>query len=124
MLFGTTANLKFNDRGLIPAIIQDHEDSKVLMYMYMTKEAVKRSRKSGELWIYNRKKKKTWNPSRGETFEVPPDWALPPSRKMSLFMRSPAICSTCGARMKFTKTAFETKVFLGLSRPTARLTGR
>lgn len=73
MLFGSSTNLKFNERGLIPAIIQNHEDDKkVLMYVYMTKDAVKRSRKSGELYIYNRKKKKTWKKGSksGRTMEV------------------------------------------------------
>ncbi len=72
MLFGSTSSLKFNDRKLIPAIIQDHENGMVLMYVYMNKDAVNRSRKSGELWIYHRKKKKTWKKGKnsGRTIKV------------------------------------------------------
>jgi len=72
MLFSSTSSLKFNDRNLIPAIIQDHENGKVLMHVYMNRDAVKRSRKSGELWIYHRKKKKTWKKGNnsGRTFKV------------------------------------------------------
>ncbi len=72
MLFGSTSSLKYNDRNLIPAIIQDHENGRVLMYVYMNKDAVKRSRKSGDLWIYHRKKKKTWKKGNnsGRTIKV------------------------------------------------------
>jgi len=61
MLFGgSTKGIKFNTQGLVPAIIQDADNKRVLMYIYMNKEAVQRSRKSGELWLYHRNMKKVW----------------------------------------------------------------
>ncbi len=46
--------LKFDDRGLIPAIIQDDETGEVLSLFYMNDEAVRRSRESGQVWRYSR----------------------------------------------------------------------
>jgi len=53
--------LKFDEKGLIPAIIQDVENNQVLMLGYMNREAVKRtiegefvcfwSRSRGEYWV-------------------------------------------------------------------------
>jgi phosphoribosyl-ATP pyrophosphohydrolase/phosphoribosyl-AMP cyclohydrolase len=46
--------LKFDDRGLIPAIIQDHDSGEVLALFYMNDEAVRRTRESGRVWRYSR----------------------------------------------------------------------
>ena len=72
MLFGSSRILKFNERGLLPAVIQDYNDKKVLMYVHMTREAVRRTRKTGELWLYHRKRKKTWKKGdqSGKTMKV------------------------------------------------------
>ena len=58
-------NLKFNDKGLIPAIIQDYKTNEVLMVAYMNKEAVKRTIKDKRAWFYSRSRKKMW--LKGET---------------------------------------------------------
>jgi len=46
--------LKFDDRGLIPAIIQDDESGEVLTLFWMNDEAVRRTRDSGQVWRYSR----------------------------------------------------------------------
>lgn len=46
--------LKFDDRGLIPAVIQDDETGEVLSLFYMNEEAVRRTRESGQVWRFSR----------------------------------------------------------------------
>ncbi len=72
MLFSSVKGIRFNNRGLVPAIIQDAESKKVLMYVYMNREAVKKTKKTGELWLYHRSMKKTWKKGTrsGNTMEV------------------------------------------------------
>jgi len=46
--------LKYDDRGLIPAIIQDDESREVLTLFWMNDEAVRRTADSGQVWRYSR----------------------------------------------------------------------
>ena len=57
--------LNFDDRGLIPAIIQDFESGEVLMLGYMDKEALKRTLGTGDVWFYSRSRQELWH--KGET---------------------------------------------------------
>lgn len=52
--------LKFDRRGLIPAIIQDYKTGEVLMLAYMNKESLRRSIKSGKTWFWSRSRKEYW----------------------------------------------------------------
>jgi len=58
-------NIKFDEKGLIPAIVQDADSGEVLMLAYMNKEALRRTQSSGEAWFYSRSRKKLWH--KGET---------------------------------------------------------
>ena len=58
-------NLKFNEKGLIPAIAQDDDTGEVLMLGYMDKEALRRTLSSGEVWFYSRSRQELWH--KGET---------------------------------------------------------
>ncbi len=57
--------LNFNEKGLIPAIIQDDDTGEVLMLGYMNEESLKRTLASGEAWFYSRSRQKLWH--KGET---------------------------------------------------------
>jgi len=57
--------LKFDDRGLIPAIIQDARNGEVLMLGYMNKESLERTLASGDVWFYSRSRQELWH--KGET---------------------------------------------------------
>jgi phosphoribosyl-ATP pyrophosphohydrolase/phosphoribosyl-AMP cyclohydrolase len=57
--------LKFNDRGLIPAIVQDATTRRVLMLAYMNAESLKRTIESGETWFWSRSRSSLWH--KGET---------------------------------------------------------
>ena len=57
--------LKFNQNGLIPAIIQDDENNEVLMVGYMNSEAVQRTLQSGSVCFWSRSRQEFW--IKGET---------------------------------------------------------
>jgi len=57
--------LNFDDKGLIPAIIQDAESGEVLMLGYMNQESLRRTLDSGEVWFYSRSRQQLWH--KGET---------------------------------------------------------
>jgi len=50
------AMLKFNEKGLIPAIIQDEKTKAVLTLCYMTKEALEKSLAEGKIYVFRRSK--------------------------------------------------------------------
>jgi phosphoribosyl-ATP pyrophosphohydrolase/phosphoribosyl-AMP cyclohydrolase len=54
---------KYND-GLVPAIIQDNETSKVLMLGFMNQEAVDKTNEIGKVTFYSRTKQRLW--TKGE----------------------------------------------------------
>ena len=58
-------DVKFDEKGLIPAIAQDADTGEVLMLGYMNEEALRQTLSSGEAWFYSRSRKKLWH--KGET---------------------------------------------------------
>lgn len=54
-------DLKFNDKGLIPAVVQDDDTGEVLMLGYMNEESVLRTLSSGEVWFYSRSRQELWH---------------------------------------------------------------
>jgi phosphoribosyl-AMP cyclohydrolase len=56
---------KYDDRGLIPAIIQDMESGEVLMLGYMNEESLRRTLASGRTWFWSRSRQEFW--CKGET---------------------------------------------------------
>ena len=59
------ADIKFDDRGIAPVIIQDVKDGRVLMMAYMNREAVKLTLETGFTHFYSRSRRKLWK--KGET---------------------------------------------------------
>ena len=57
--------LKFDDKGLIPVIVQDVNDGTVLMVGYADKEALKLTLERGEMVFWSRSRKQLWH--KGET---------------------------------------------------------
>lgn len=53
-------DLKFDEKGLIPAIVQDYYTKKVLTLAYMNRESLKISVKEGRTCFYSRSRKKLW----------------------------------------------------------------
>jgi phosphoribosyl-AMP cyclohydrolase len=56
---------KFDEHGLIPAIIQDWENGEVLMLGYMNEESLQRTIASGRTWFWSRSRQEFW--CKGET---------------------------------------------------------
>jgi len=54
-------NLKFDNNGLIPAIIRDKVSGEVLMMAYMNKESFAKTIETGYTWFYSRSRKELWN---------------------------------------------------------------
>ena len=57
--------LKFDKKGLIPAIIQDDKTGDVLMVAYMNKESLKITLREKRTCFYSRSRKALWR--KGET---------------------------------------------------------
>ncbi len=57
--------LKYDDRGLIPAIVQDVSTRKVLMMAYMNRESLKKTLECGKACYWSRSRQKLW--LKGET---------------------------------------------------------
>jgi phosphoribosyl-AMP cyclohydrolase len=52
--------LKFNSEGLIPAIIQDHTNGRVLMMAWMNRNSLEDTIKTGKTHFWSRSRKKYW----------------------------------------------------------------
>src|SRR5256885_12501729 len=57
--------LKFNNEGLIPAIIQEQSTGRVLMMAWMNKESVQKTVELGKTVFWSRSRQKYW--IKGET---------------------------------------------------------
>ncbi|MDD5595833.1 MAG: phosphoribosyl-AMP cyclohydrolase [Candidatus Omnitrophica bacterium] len=53
-------DFKYDQQGLIPAIIQDYKSGKVLMLAYMNKESLRRTLKLGKTCFWSRSRKEYW----------------------------------------------------------------
>ncbi|MED4224432.1 bifunctional phosphoribosyl-AMP cyclohydrolase/phosphoribosyl-ATP diphosphatase HisIE [Neobacillus cucumis] len=54
-------NVKFDEKGLVPAIIQDAETKEVLTLAYMNEESLQKTIESGETWFYSRSRQELWH---------------------------------------------------------------
>lgn len=59
------SSVKFNEKGLIPAIVQDYATGEVLMMAYMNKEALGKTVSTGRAHYFSRSRNKLW--LKGET---------------------------------------------------------
>lgn len=64
--------LSFDDRGLIPAIMQDDVSGAVLMLGYMTRETLARTRELGQVVFWSRSRGEVWHKgaTSGDFLEV------------------------------------------------------
>lgn len=57
--------IKYDDQGLVPAIVQDYLDGTVLMMAWMNREALQRTLAARETWFWSRSRQDFWH--KGET---------------------------------------------------------
>jgi phosphoribosyl-AMP cyclohydrolase / phosphoribosyl-ATP pyrophosphohydrolase len=57
--------IRFDDRELIPAIIQDAQSGEVLTLAYMNLESLQKTLETGETWFWSRRRQELWH--KGET---------------------------------------------------------
>ncbi|MBR0384683.1 MAG: phosphoribosyl-AMP cyclohydrolase, partial [Eubacteriaceae bacterium] len=59
------SQLKFNDQGLIPAVLQDYHTRQVLMMAWMNEASLKMTLDTKKATFYSRSRKQLW--VKGET---------------------------------------------------------
>jgi len=58
-------NMKYDEKGLIPAVIQDWKTNEILMVAYMNAASLQKTVESGLTWYWSRSRQKFWQ--KGET---------------------------------------------------------
>ena len=53
--------IKFDQQGLVPAIVQDATNGTVLMLAYMNRESLAKTLETGTTWFYSRSRQELWN---------------------------------------------------------------
>ncbi|GAB4297064.1 MAG: bifunctional phosphoribosyl-AMP cyclohydrolase/phosphoribosyl-ATP diphosphatase HisIE [Oscillatoriaceae cyanobacterium] len=53
--------IKYNSRGLVPAIAQDYLDGTVLMMAWMNRESLQKTLETGEVWYWSRSRQELWH---------------------------------------------------------------
>ncbi len=54
-------NVKFDDNGLVPVILQDAATKQVLTLAYANEEALQRTIETKETWLFSRSRNELWN---------------------------------------------------------------
>ncbi|MDM3862514.1 MAG: bifunctional phosphoribosyl-AMP cyclohydrolase/phosphoribosyl-ATP diphosphatase HisIE [Aphanizomenon gracile PMC644.10] len=57
--------IRYDDKGLVPAIVQDYLDGTVLMMAWMNQESLQKTLDTGETWFWSRSRQEFWH--KGET---------------------------------------------------------
>ena len=55
------AKIKFDEHGLVPAVVQDVKTNAVVMLAYMNKESLKLTLETGYTWFWSRSRQELWN---------------------------------------------------------------
>ncbi len=58
-------DLKYDERGLVPVVVQDARTREVLTVAYMSAESLRRTIDTGETWFWSRSRAQLWH--KGET---------------------------------------------------------
>ena len=53
-------NVKFNEQGLITAVVQDAQSKQVLTVAYMNEESLQKTIATGETWFFSRSRNELW----------------------------------------------------------------
>ena len=58
-------DIRFDETGLVPCVVQDSRTGEVLTLAYMNADALARTRETGETWFWSRSRQELWH--KGET---------------------------------------------------------
>ena len=53
--------IRYDERGLVPAIVQDYLDGTVLMMAWMNRESLQKTLETGETWFWSRSRSQLWH---------------------------------------------------------------
>ncbi|AFY45147.1 bifunctional phosphoribosyl-AMP cyclohydrolase/phosphoribosyl-ATP diphosphatase HisIE [Nostoc sp. PCC 7107] len=53
--------IRYDERGLVAAIVQDYLDGTVLMMAWMNRESLQKTLESGETWFWSRSRQELWH---------------------------------------------------------------
>ena len=53
--------LKYDEKGLIPAVVQQHDTGEVLMVAWMNEESLHRTLDTETTWFWSRSRQELWN---------------------------------------------------------------
>ncbi|MBD2727085.1 bifunctional phosphoribosyl-AMP cyclohydrolase/phosphoribosyl-ATP diphosphatase HisIE [Nostoc sp. FACHB-892] len=53
--------IRYDERGLVPAIVQDYLDGTVLMMAWMNQESLQKTLETEETWFWSRSRQKFWH---------------------------------------------------------------
>jgi phosphoribosyl-ATP pyrophosphohydrolase/phosphoribosyl-AMP cyclohydrolase len=53
--------IRYNDQGLVPAIVQDYLDGTVLMMAWMNRDSLQKTMETGETWFWSRSRQELWH---------------------------------------------------------------
>lgn len=64
--------IKYNEKGLIPAIVQNYENNQILMFAWMNQESLKLTMKTNFAHYFSRSRNKLWKKGEisGQTQEI------------------------------------------------------
>lgn len=54
-------NIRFDEKGLVPAIVQDAETKEVLTLAYMNQESLTKTLETGDTWFFSRSRQELWH---------------------------------------------------------------
>ena len=57
----TPADVKFNEQGLVPCVVQDADTKSVLMMAWMNAESLALTIEQRTTWFYSRSRQKLWH---------------------------------------------------------------
>jgi phosphoribosyl-AMP cyclohydrolase len=57
----TADSLKFDSQGLIPAIIQEAQSKRVIMFAWMNRDSIAATQSSGQTVFYSRSRQELWH---------------------------------------------------------------
>jgi phosphoribosyl-AMP cyclohydrolase / phosphoribosyl-ATP pyrophosphohydrolase len=53
--------IRYNEQGLVPAIVQDYLDGTVLMMAWMNPESLQKTMETGQTWFWSRSRSELWH---------------------------------------------------------------